>query len=80
MDLAIEKAKIYGMGSVAVRNSTHFGIDGYYANKAVKAGMIGMSFTMPALPFLPHLALTRLLGTNPIAFGAPTDEDCPFSL
>ena len=28
MNLAIKKAKEFGMGSVAVRNSTHFGIDG----------------------------------------------------
>ncbi|MFW9824321.1 MAG: Ldh family oxidoreductase, partial [Candidatus Thorarchaeota archaeon] len=30
MKLAIEKAKKYGLGAVAVRNSTHFGIAGYY--------------------------------------------------
>ncbi len=28
-----------------MRNSTHFGIDGYYPLMAVRAGMIGMSFT-----------------------------------
>ena len=30
MQMAIDKARVYGMGSVAVRNSTHFGIAGYY--------------------------------------------------
>ena len=30
MELAIKKAKEYGMAMVAVRNSTHYGIAGYY--------------------------------------------------
>ncbi len=40
MSMAIEKAREFGMGAVAVRNSTHFGIDGYYPLMAVDAGMI----------------------------------------
>lgn len=78
MKLAIEKAKTYGMGSVAVRNSTHFGIDGYYVRMAIEAGMIGMSFTNARPTIAPTFGVQPLLGTNPIAFGAPTDEECPF--
>jgi LDH2 family malate/lactate/ureidoglycolate dehydrogenase len=78
MEMAIEKAKTYGMGSVAVRNSSHFGIAGYYALMAVKAGMIGMSFTNARPSVSPTFGVRPMLGTNPIAFGAPTDEACPF--
>ncbi|NMB54822.1 MAG: Ldh family oxidoreductase [Leptolinea sp.] len=78
MELAINKAKQYGMGSVAVRNSTHFGIAGYYPLMAVKAGMIGMAFTNARPSIAPTFSVQPMLGTNPIAFGAPTDEDCPF--
>ncbi len=78
MLMAIEKAKQYGMGSVAVRNSTHFGIDGYYALMAVKANMIGMSFTNARPSVSPTFGTQPMLGTNPIAFGAPTDEEFPF--
>lgn len=78
MQMAIDKAKQYGMGSVAVRNSTHFGIDGYYANMALQQGCIGMSFTNARPSISPTFGVQPLLGTNPIAFGAPTDEDCPF--
>lgn len=78
MQMAIEKARIYGMGAVAVRNSTHFGIDGYYPLMAVEAGMIGMSFTNARPSISPTFGVQPMLGTNPIAFGAPTDEDCPF--
>jgi L-2-hydroxycarboxylate dehydrogenase (NAD+) len=78
MQLAIAKAGAYGMGSVAVRNSTHFGIDGYYALMAARANMIGMSFTNARPSIAPTFGVQPMLGTNPIAFGCPTDEDCPF--
>jgi L-2-hydroxycarboxylate dehydrogenase (NAD+) len=78
MQLAIDKASKYGMGSVAVRNSSHFGIDGYYPLMAIKAGMVGMSFTNARPSIAPTFGVQPMLGTNPIAFGAPTDEECPF--
>jgi LDH2 family malate/lactate/ureidoglycolate dehydrogenase len=80
MQMAIDKARQFGMGSVAVRNSTHFGIDGYYPLMAVKAGMVGMSFTNARPSIAPTFGVKPMLGTNPIAFGAPTDEECPFLL
>ena len=40
MSMAIAKAKEYGMGMVAVRNSCHYGIAGYYTTMAAKAGCI----------------------------------------
>jgi LDH2 family malate/lactate/ureidoglycolate dehydrogenase len=78
MQMAIDKARKFGMGSVAVRNSTHFGIDGYYPMMAIRAGMAGMSFTNARPAIAPTFGVQPMLGTNPIAFGAPTDEDCPF--
>ena len=78
MQMAIDKARQYGMGAVAVRNSTHFGIDGYYPLMAISAGMIGMSFTNARPSVAPTFGVQPMLGTNPIAFGAPTDEEFPF--
>jgi LDH2 family malate/lactate/ureidoglycolate dehydrogenase len=80
MKLAIDKAKKYGLGAVAVRNSTHFGIAGYYSLMAIKEGMIGFvtTNTRPAVP--PTFGIEPILGTNPLTYGAPTDEDFPFLL
>jgi len=78
MQMAIDKAKEYGLGAVAVRNSTHFGIAGYYALMAVGQGQIGMAFTNARPSITPTFSVQPMLGTNPIAFGAPTDEGCPF--
>jgi L-2-hydroxycarboxylate dehydrogenase (NAD+) len=78
MKLAIEKAKKYGLGAVAVRNSTHFGIAGYYSLMAIKEGMIGIAVTnaRPSIP--PTFGVEPMLGTNPLTAGAPTDEEFPF--
>lgn len=78
MHMAIEKARNYGMGSVAVRNSTHFGIAGYYPSMATSEDMIGVTVTNARPSVAPTFGVTPLLGTNPIAFGAPTDEPFPF--
>jgi LDH2 family malate/lactate/ureidoglycolate dehydrogenase len=80
MDVAIEKAKKYGIGMVAVRNSTHYGIAGYYVSMAINAGMIGVTGTnaRPAVP--PTFGVESMLGTNPLTFGIPSDEDFPFVL
>ena len=78
MKAAIGKAKKYGLGAVAVRNSTHFGIAGYYSLMAIKEGMIGFTVTnaRPSIP--PTFGVEPMLGTNPLTVGAPTDEDFPF--
>ena len=78
MNLAIEKARTYGMGSVAVRNSTHFGIAGYYPTMAVDAGMVGLTVTNARPSVSPTFGTQPMLGTNPIAFAAPSDEPFPF--
>lgn len=79
MQMAIDKAHAYGMGSVAVRNSTHFGIAGYYSLMAANQGCIGMTFTNARPSVSPTFGVQAMLGTNPISFAAPTDEEYPFS-
>jgi L-2-hydroxycarboxylate dehydrogenase (NAD+) len=78
MNTAINKAGQYGLGAVAVRNSTHFGICGYYAEMAVRKDMIGINFTNARPSVCPTFGVDPLLGTNPICFGAPTDLPYPF--
>jgi LDH2 family malate/lactate/ureidoglycolate dehydrogenase len=78
MQMAIEKAKKFGTGMVAVRNSTHYGIAGYYCMMAASEGMIGISGTNARPSVAPTFGVENMLGTNPLAFGFPTDEDFPF--
>ncbi|GAB1469094.1 Ldh family oxidoreductase [Candidatus Cloacimonadota bacterium] len=78
MQTAIDKASQYGLGCVAVRNSTHYGICGFYAEMATKQNMIGITFTNARPSICPTNGVTPLLGTNPICFGAPSDLPYPF--
>lgn len=78
MEMAIDKARRYGLGAVAVRNSTHFGIAGYYPLMAVQAGMMGLTVTNARPSIVPTFGGEPMLGTNPIAFAAPSDMDYPF--
>ena len=80
MEMAIEKAKKFGMGMVAVRNSTHYGIAGYYALMAIEQGMIGITGTNARPSIAPTFGVENMLGTNPLTFGIPTDEEFPFVL
>lgn len=80
MQMAIDKAKKFGMGMVAVRNSCHYGIAGYYATMATKAGMIGITGTNARPSIAPTFGVENMLGTNPLTVGFPTDEEFPFVL
>ena len=80
MKLAIEKAKKFGMGMVAVRNSTHYGFAGYYALMAVRENMIGITGTNARPAIAPTFGVENMLGTNPFTFGIPSDEEFPFLL
>lgn len=73
MQIAIEKAKEHGVGIVSVKNSNHYGIAGYYAMMAVKEGLIGWSTTNSEAIMVPTFGRMAMLGSNPIAFGAPAD-------
>jgi len=78
MQMAIDKARVCGLGCVVVRNSSHYGIAGYYPLMAVNQGMIGLSVTNARPSVSPTFGVQPMLGTNPIAFGAPSDEEFPF--
>ena len=83
-DIAIKKAilnaKKTGIGLVAVKNSGHYGLSGYYAEQAVKKNLVTMIYTNAPPAVAPHGALKSLFGTNPICFGTPTGSKMPFIL
>jgi len=78
--LAIKKGKDTGVGIVAVRNSNHYGIAGYYSQMILNAGMMGISMTNSAPLVVPTFGIDLVLGTNPISLTAPTKRNRPFFL
>ncbi len=77
---AIKNAKKTGIGLVAIKNSGHYGLSGYYAEQAVKKNLVVMIYTNAPPAVAPHGALKSLFGTNPICFGTPTGSKIPFIL
>ncbi len=77
MELAMEKAAKAGSGWVAVQNSNHFGIAGYYAMMALKKDMVGICMTNANPLVAPTFSSDRLLGTNPLAVAVPADKEPP---
>ncbi len=80
MAMAIDMAKKHGLGMVAARNSTHYGIAGYYATMATDAGCVGITGTNARPSIAPTFGVENMMGTNPLTIGIPTDEPFPFCI
>ncbi len=80
MEVAIRKAAETGAGFVSTRNSSHFGIAGYYATMALQHDMIGWTMTNASPQMPPAGGADPRLGTNPIAFAAPSADGRDFIL
>jgi L-2-hydroxycarboxylate dehydrogenase (NAD+) len=80
MRLAMEKAAAVGAGFVAVRNSNHYGIAGYYSMMALDEDLIGISMTNAAPLVVPTFGRDAILGTNPLSVAVPAGSERPFVL
>lgn len=79
MNMAIEKADKYGVGSVCLLNVGHIGALGYFSLMAAKKDMIGMTmFGGGGFAMLPTWGAEPRFGTNPLAWAAPTRKMPPF--
>lgn len=75
MQMAIDKAKMYGIGMVTVGESNHYGIAGYYSLMASKQGCIGINGTNARPSIAPTWSVEPMLGTNPLTIAFPTDYE-----
>jgi LDH2 family malate/lactate/ureidoglycolate dehydrogenase len=81
MRVAVDKARMAGIGAVAVRNSQHFGALGYYARLAADEGLVGFVTTSTRAGVVaPIGGTTPTLGTNPLSFAAPRAGGSPLVL
>ncbi|MQA01085.1 MAG: Ldh family oxidoreductase [Dehalococcoidia bacterium] len=81
MDVAIEKAREFGLGAVNVSNVGHMGGAGYHALRALPHDMIGVAMSASGpVSVLPTFGAVPRLGTNPMAWAAPAEEMPPFLL
>ena len=78
MDLAIEKARQCGIGSVSVTNGRHYGAASYHAHRAIPHRMIGISMTIGGLQVLPTFGAKPMVGLNPISVAVGAGDEPPF--
>jgi LDH2 family malate/lactate/ureidoglycolate dehydrogenase len=72
---AIAKAGSHGFAVVGVYNSWMSGRSAYYVEQIARAGLIGLHTVSSRPQVAPHGGTRAMLGTNPIAFGFPTQAD-----
>ena len=80
MRTAIEKARSTGIAFAGIRNSGHFGAAGYYAVMAARQGMVGLAMCNVDPGVAVPGSRGPVLGTNPLAWAAPTGDDRPLFL
>ena len=80
IDLAMQFAQEYGIGAVAVSNSSHPGAMASFALRAARQGYIAFSFTHADSLLCSHGGKRAYFGTNPICIAAPRKESEPFCL
>ena len=71
MEMSIEKARRFGMGSVAVRNTNHIGILAFYTLRIAGQGMVGIVMCNGAASMPPWGGAEPFFGTNPISISVP---------
>lgn len=78
MTEAMKMAMAYGSGFVTVRDSSHFGYAGFWAERAMRAGLVGISMSNSGRRVAPTFGMDSVLGTNPLAVtlpGSPGETD-----
>lgn len=77
MTLALQKARVHGVGMAAVRSSNHLGRAGHYAELALAEGAIGFCLTNASGRMAPWGGAEPWLGNNPWSVAIPAGEEPP---
>jgi L-2-hydroxycarboxylate dehydrogenase (NAD+) len=72
MERAIALAREYGVGTVLVRDSNHYGASGYWARLPLRYTMVGFAVTNALARIAPWGGKQQLVGNNPPAWAVPT--------
>jgi ureidoglycolate dehydrogenase (NAD+) len=80
MNTAIEKARKHTIAWAGVRNSSHFGASGYYANMAVRHDMLGIAMSNADPNMVVPGGRGHVIGNNPIAYAVPASKEHPILL
>jgi LDH2 family malate/lactate/ureidoglycolate dehydrogenase len=77
VEIAVEKARVAGCATVCVRNGSHFGAAGYWAEMIANDGFVGIASTNTTPLMAPWGGTATAIGTNPLAFAFPSSGLAP---
>jgi len=83
VDHLVERAREYGVASVGIREATHLGRMGEWAERTTGEGLCYLSLVHTSggsLVVAPAGSTTRRFSTNPVTVGVPTFDRLPFPL
>jgi L-2-hydroxycarboxylate dehydrogenase (NAD+) len=72
---AIRRARTHGAAAVALNNSGHIALAGYYVELVAREDLIGLLFGKSEASVHPHGGTEPLIGTNPVSIAIPTAGD-----
>jgi len=73
-DLAISKARSFGVSVVGAVNKFVFVTGGYHARRIAERNLIGIIFSAAEARVAPWGGIDRIFGTNPVAIGIPSKQ------
>lgn len=76
-DHAVKLAAETDLGFVSIKNTSHCGALSYFIERATREGKIAIAMTQTDTCVAPYGGAERFLGTNPIAFGFPVEDEEP---
>ena len=69
------RAQKTGLAAAAIYHSHHFGVAGHHCEDLAEQGLVAFIYGNSPKALAPHGAKEKVLGTNPIAFAAPTEHE-----
>lgn len=79
VDRVIEVGRVQGIAAVAVHNSSHYGAGGFWSDQLAEAGFISFITSSTGPVVAPYAGASKVLGTNPLTFGAPSASGWPLT-
>ena len=70
-----ELARETGLAAAAIYHSNHFGVAGHPCEDLARQGFVALIYGNTPAAMAPYGAKEKVIGTNPIAFAAPLDDD-----
>ncbi|MGN1038455.1 MAG: Ldh family oxidoreductase [Mailhella sp.] len=75
LEMAEELARQYGISLLGIRRSHHCGMLGHHVERVARHGLICLGFSNTPSAMAPWGGKKASFGTNPLAFGCPTEKD-----